>query len=231
MSACVCEKESVGDKRREEWREGGRKEGAPGRRKGGQEGGRRRGRRGPSRSCGGGARGGGGGERKRGRTIGPKRLGQTSGWSGGRAPRAGAPGTRARLPTGFCAWEVLPAALRPRDSRLRSGAWDSGLGCPLPRCSSMTRRPAWNRPARFANPCPPPGHDELPSLGPRGRALLGCGCSDLGWSLDRVPGAGARTRPRERTDAKRPSLGASGKGSGLPTQTRPTGWATPADTP
>ncbi|MEJ1284708.1 hypothetical protein NN561_015696 [Cricetulus griseus] len=93
----------------------------------------------------------------------------------------------------------------------------------------MTRRPAWDQPARFANPCPPPAH-ELPSLGPPGRALLGCGSSNLGWSLDPVPGAGARTRPRARTDAKRPSLGASGKGSRLPAQTRRTGWATPADT-
>lgn len=89
---------------------------------------------------------GGEGERKRGRTIGPKRLGQTSGWSGGRAPRAGAPGTRWRLPTEFCAWEVLPAALRPRDSLLRSGAWDSGLGCPLPRCSSMAGVPPGSYP-------------------------------------------------------------------------------------
>lgn len=113
-------REEGGSAREEEGRAGGREEE-------GEEGAEPELRRGSPR------RGGGGGERKRRRTIGPKRLGQTSGWSGGRAPRAGAPGTRWRLPTEFCAWEVLPAALRPRDSLLRSGAWDSGLGCPLPR--------------------------------------------------------------------------------------------------
>lgn len=81
------------------------------------------------------------------RTIGPKRLGQTSGYRGGRKPPAAATGDRVRAFIRLSAPEVLPCPLRPRAPPLRSRTWDSGFGCPLPRCSSIVRRPTRDRPS------------------------------------------------------------------------------------
>lgn len=200
--------------------EGAREEEPARRRKGGRGGGREAEREEegaePSARGGGRARGRG---RKRARTIGPKRQGQTSGCS---AARAGAA-------IGLSARRVLPDPLRPRTPLLRSRAWDSEVGCPLPlpRGSSIARRSARDRPAcqlHWPLSWVPPL--ELPSDtvavrsgGLRDRSRAGGG----GGSETRRPGA--------RTDARRPCPGAAGTGSRLPAQTRPTGWATPARRP